>query len=291
MLINQELVHKIQGFLSLDGANAIKIVFNGLKVSKAKGSLRRNAYSLEDITGKSGSVSQFLEELTEKGIDKNVQFTLVKMYGSENKTTYHTAEQFTANIKEETMHNQSQPAPAQSMQPPMNYSPTPFGLAAPADMFGKMVDADRVKEYKEQIHEKKEEIKDLKSENRILKEENSSLKIKLSTATEKADLAVQKALLDKQGFLETESGGKMIEALGAILPKALEVVSPKTPQAAAVGMGNPLAHLSPVKQQFVQRLQQVNDEQVVMFNYLLDNWTEDFKTEFVALINKFDNEQ
>ncbi|AZJ34409.1 hypothetical protein D6T69_02235 [Tenacibaculum singaporense] len=263
--MNNQLSNIVENHLQGGSNHVIKVSSNGVKLVKSA-SAQKYAFTLEDIESKYGSIAQFLQALPEKGFSGAVVFTLQKTYTKDGKTTYHTLQTLTEKLTQD-----------------MNATdPTTAFLGAP-ELMAKMVQAERSADYKEQVQELKETVKDLRSRNRVLEETNSSLTIKLETAKEREELRVERELLKKKSFLETPAFEKTMETLGGMLPKILEASGGN-----AVGHPSQLAspNVSPIQKAFVQKLPTATDEQVMFFNYLLDNWQEDLITQVAQIIEQ-----
>ncbi|TCP22391.1 hypothetical protein EV195_11240 [Tenacibaculum skagerrakense] len=265
--MRNELLNILTDHLTASSTHVVKIEKDGSKLVKT-GSKRRYAFSLEDIVQKYGSIAHFLEALPEKGFDKQVVFTLQKVYGSATKTTYHLVNRITEDLIVNDMNEQEYIGSAV----PMNNNTSNF-LGTP-ELVAKMVEAERSADYKEQVQELKERVKDLRSKNRSLEEKNNSLTLKLDTAKEREELRVERELLKKKSFLETPAFEKTMETLGGMIPKVLEVAGANG-VIAQTGLSSP--NISQVHKAFIQKLSTmgVSDEQILFFNYLLDNWKED----------------
>ena len=282
--MNSRLVDILTTHLTASENHVVKIECNGLKLVKS-GSKRRYAFSLEDIEQKYVSIANFLQSLPEKGFDKTVVFSLQKMYGSPNRTTYHLIEKITEDLTTNDMSAEQSYREAPSQLPSM--MGTSNFLSAP-ELVAKMVEAERSTDYKEQVSELKEYVKDLKARNRTLEEQNNSYKLKLDTAKEREELRVERELLKKKSFLETPAFEKTMETLGGMIPKVLEAASVKN-NGSTASLASP--NLSQVHKAFLQKLanKNVSDEQLLFFNYLLDNWEEDLIQHTAAYIeNKED---
>ncbi|WP_299833769.1 bZIP transcription factor [uncultured Tenacibaculum sp.] len=255
--------------------HVVKIEKDGIKLFK-KGSKRRYAFNLEEIVKKYGSIANFLQSLPAKGFDSQVVFTLQKTYGTPSKTTYHLVQKITEDLIPKDMNEQEYTASHGASSITAN---THNFLGAP-ELVAKMVEAERSADYKEQVQELKERVKDLRSRNRSLEEKNNSLKLKLDTAKEREELRVERELLKKKSFLETPAFEKTMETLGGVIPKVLEVAGTNANNMASSQVGLSSPNISQVHKAFIQKLSStdVNDEQILFFNYLLDNWKEDLIT-------------
>ncbi|CAM1355853.1 hypothetical protein [Tenacibaculum halocynthiae] len=293
MFNNQKLVEVLKAHLngtSSNAVHAIKVACNGIKLAKKSGT-RRFAFTKNDIEQKYATLPAFLEELPVKGFKENVQFTLLKMYTRDNKTTYHTVAQLTENLtaenmesKSPTMNHYSTPTPQMVPQGGMNF------LGAP-EFMNKMVDADRVNDYKKRLSDLEEDLKNLRSDNRGLREKNNSLEIQLATSKDREELRIERVKMDVKGWHESPAFDKTMEALGGIIPKVLEVVQSKNQVPAQ--LGNPNLTLSPTKQGFLEKIQSesITDQQIGLFNYLLSNWNKNFVDSVLALIEKKENHE
>jgi len=270
--VKNRLVDILTEHLTGSKKHVVKIETNdGRKLVKTSNK-RRYVFSLEEIVVKYGSVANFLQSLPAKGFESQVVFTLYKIYGSPEKTTYHLIDKITEDIAVNDMNEQEQHT-TESAGLPMNTNTHNF-LGAP-EFVAKMVEAERSADYKEQVQELKERVKDLRSRNRSLEEKNSSLKLKLDTAKEREELRVERELLKKKSFLETPAFEKTMETLGGMIPKVLEMAGTNASQTPQAGLSSP--NVSQVHKAFVQKLSGIgaSDEQILFFNYLLDNWKED----------------
>lgn len=290
MLSNQKLAEVLKTHLngtSSNAVHAIKVSCNGIKLAKKSGA-RRYAFTKHDIEQKYVTLSAFLEELPVKGFKQDVQFTLLKMYTRDNKTTYHTVAQLTENLIAENMESKSQNnhynSPQMIPQGGMNF------LGAP-EFMNKMVDADRVNDYKKRVSDLEEDLKNLRSDNRGLREKNNSLEIQLATSKDREELRIERVKMDVKGWHDSPAFDKTMEALGGIIPKVLEVVQSKNQ--VSTQLGNPQVSLSPIKQEFIEKLQSgaITDQQINLFTYLLANWNKAFVDSVLELIeNKEEDE-
>ncbi len=273
--MNNRLIDILTDHLTASKNHVVKIEKDGSKLVKT-GSKRRYAFSLEEIVQKYGSIKSFLQSLPAKGFDLQVVFTLQKVYGSPEKTTYHLIQRITEDIILEDMNKQEYITPEGAL--PMTANLSNF-LGAP-ELVAKMVEAERSADYKEQVQDLKERVKDLRSRNRSLEEKNNSLKLKLDTAKEREELRVDRELLNKKSFLETPAFEKTMETLGGMIPKVLEIAGANTNTATGAQTGLSSPNISQVHKAFIQKLSTMatSDEQILFFNYLLDNWKEDLIT-------------
>lgn len=266
--MNNQLANIVYSHLSASAHNVIKVQREGVRLVKSNAE-QRYTFSLQDIEGKYGSIPNFLHTIAQKGFTTNVEFALLKMYESNGRFSYRPIQTITEDLTHD-MNTADNPEIVSTYPTAPTY---PNFLGAP-ELMAKMVQAERSEDYKEQLQELKEVVKDLRSKNRVLEEKNSSLTIKLETANERAELRVQKELLNKKSFLETPAFEKTMETLGGILPKVIEASANNNATAQPnTGLASP--SLSPIKKAFVQKLSVATDEQVMFFNYLLDNWKED----------------
>ncbi len=264
--MNNQLSNLLENHLKGASNHIIKVSSNGVKLVKAT-TAQKYAFTLDDIESKYSSIQAFLQALPEKGFSNNVVFTLQKTYTKDGKTTYHTIQKTTENLTQD-----------------MNVTdPTTSFLGAP-ELMAKMVQAERSADYKEQVQELKETVKDLRSRNRVLEEKNSSLTIKLETAKEREELRVERELLKKKSFLETPAFEKTMETLGGMLPKLLEASNGAGVAGQPTQLGNP--KISPIQKAFTAKLSTATDEQVMFFNYLLDNWQEDLISQVAQIIEQ-----
>lgn len=266
MLNNNELVNLLEEHLKNGNNHILKVESNNIKLSKKK-KKRKYAFNLLDIREQYGNINNFLKYLSDKGF-LNPTFTLQKMYGSEEKTTYHTLKKITQNLK-----NMSNTTTLES-----NFLGMP-------QMLNKIIQAERASEYKEELSELKEDIKELKAKNRILKEENNSLNIKIETIKEHAELKLQKELLNKKSFFESSAFDRTMGALGEILPKILENTATAKPK-------TQLNALKPsIKNNFIKKIisENITDNQIMYLNYLLTNWNEEILKKINQIIDE--NEQ
>lgn len=275
--MNNKLHDLLQTHLKTTVNHVVKVNSKGLKLIKSA-SKRKYVFSLEDIEQKYNSIANFLEILPQKGFASSVEFTLQKIYTKNGKTTYHTIQKITEDLQTQDMSATQQP-----FTPPQTITANNF-LGAP-ELMAKMVQAERSADYKEQVGELKETVKDLRSRNRVLEEKNSSLTIKLETAKERSELRVERELLNKKSFLETPAFEKTMETLGSMIPKALEVANAKN-MANASQLGNP--NISPIKKAFFDKVNTANieDEKIMFFNYLLDNWDKTLIQQVAQIIEK-----
>lgn len=269
--MNSKLIDILTTHLTGSKDHIVKIESQGLKLVKS-GSKRRYAFSLSDIVEKYVSITKFLQALPEKGFDKAVVFSLQKVYGSAKRTTYHLVERITVDITADDM-NTDHKYMETTNQFPVSIQGQNF-LGAP-ELVAKMVEAERSADYKAEVVELKEHLKDLRSRNRSLEEKNNSLTLKLDTAKERAALKLERELLQKKSFLETPAFEKTMETLGGILPKVLEARAGQTNQGMGIGLASPKG--TQVYNAFIQKLSSSHptDEQLLFFNYLLDNWKAD----------------
>lgn len=270
--MRNKLLNILTDHLTASQNHVVKVEKDGIKLFK-KGSKRRYAFNLEEIVQKYGSIAKFLQSLPAKGFDSQVVFTLQKTYGTPSKTTYHLVQKITEDLIQKDMNDQEYTTGHGAL--PITANTHNF-LSAP-DFVAKMVEAERSSDYKEQVQELKERVKDLRSRNRSLEEKNSSLKLKLDTAKEREELRVERELLKKKSFLETPAFEKTMETLGGMIPRVLEVAGASTNSGVNSQMGLGIPNASQVHKSFVQKLSTtgVSDEQILFFNYLLDNWKED----------------
>lgn len=262
-MINK-LANILYTHLTTSAHHVIKVQCEGVRLVKER-SQQRYTFNLQDIEQKYSSIPNFLHTIAQKGFTKNVEFSLLKMYESKGTISYRHLETITENLNNDmnTPNNQEITTSYPTQQTYSNF------LGAP-EFMAKMVQAERSEDYKEQLQELKEVVKDLRSNNRVLEEKNNSLTIQLETAKERTELRVQKELLNKKSFLESPAFEKTMETLGGILPKVIEASVNNNTANSTNGLSSP--SLSPIKKAFLQKLTIATDEQVMFFNYLLDNW-------------------
>lgn len=292
--MNNNLIKILSDHLQADVNNAVRVRSNELRLKKSGGSAHKFAFTLSDINGIFENVDNLLIELPKKGFTSNVQFTLIKLYTNEQgKTSYRKFEEITEDLTETTMNNTSTPTPVQSQQqvitPTNPYQNFGMALNAPAEFINKMVEAERGKDYKKTAEELEEKLKNSLSENRILREQNSSLEIKIATQKERAEIQRERDKMDQKGFLDSNGGAKVLETLGAIIPKAMEAFANKgAAPVQAASLASPEIEVSPVKKMAIEKIQSQNfsDEQTSVVNYILDNWEKEFIENIISLINK-----
>lgn len=292
--MNNNLIKILSDHLQADVNNAVRVRSNELRLKKSGGSAHKFAFTLSDINGIFENVDNLLIELPKKGFTSNVQFTLIKLYTNEQgKTSYRKFEEITENLTETTMNNTSTTTPVQSQQQVITqtnpYQNFGMALGAPAEFINKMVEAERGKDYKKTAEELEEKLKNSLSENRILKEQNSSLEIKIATQKERAEIQRERDKMDQKGFLDSDGGAKVLETLGAIIPKAMEAFANKgAAPVQAASLASPEIEVSPVKKMAIEKIQSQNfsDEQTSVVNYILDNWEKEFIENIISLINK-----
>ncbi len=286
--MSNQLAEILSDHLQADCNNTIRVQSNSLRLKKSAGSANKFVFSLEDIIQKFGSIDHLLAALPQKGFTDKVKFTLVKIYISNNKTSYHTVKEITRDLTEKIM--ETNPVTQTHQAPPIPQQNV-FGLgslAAP-ELISKMVEAERGKDYKQRAEKSEEELKNAHSKIRILEEKNSSLELKIATVKEHAEIQRQKDALDKKSFLDTETGSTIIETLAGLIPKGIEAFANKQ---APVQMQTPLAgpgpQVSEIKKTVIHKVQAQNfsDKQTGMLNYILDNWQQDFIEPIMELIKK-----
>ncbi|MDB0611758.1 hypothetical protein PL371_07730 [Tenacibaculum maritimum] len=292
--MNNNLIKILSDHLQADVNNAVRVRSNELRLKKSGGSAHKFAFTLSDINGIFENVDNLLIELPKKGFTSNVQFTLIKLYTNEQgKTSYRKFEEITEDLIETTMNNTSTPTPVQSQQQVITqtnpYQNFGMALGAPAEFINKMVEAERGKDYKKTAEELEEKLKNSLSENRILKEQNSSLEIKIATQKERAEIQRERDKMDQKSFLDSDGGAKVLETLGAIIPKAMEAFANKgAAPVQAASLASPEIEVLPVKKMAIEKIQSQNfsDEQTSVVNYILDNWEKEFIENIISLINK-----
>ncbi|MDB0601337.1 hypothetical protein PL373_09285 [Tenacibaculum maritimum] len=293
-MMNNNLIKILSDHLQADVNNAVRVRSNELRLKKSGGSAHKFAFTLSDINGIFENVDNLLIELPKKGFTSNVQFTLIKLYTNEQgKTSYRKFEEITEDLIETTMNNTSTPTPVQSQQQVITqtnpYQNFGMALGAPAEFINKMVEAERGKDYKKTAEELEEKLKNSLSENRILKEQNSSLEIKIATQKERAEIQRERDKMDQKSFLDSDGGAKVLETLGAIIPKAMEAFANKgAAPVQAASLASPEIEVLPVKKMAIEKIQSQNfsDEQTSVVNYILDNWEKEFIENIISLINK-----
>ncbi len=287
------LLKVLSNHLQADNSNAVRVSCNNSRLSKGPGANNKFAFTLDDIIEKFGSVDSLLNELPTKGFATNVKFTLVKIYTNNGKSTYRTFDEITENLTKEIMQTQNT---QHSFQPkenpvPVNHSNhVNYGLgaalAAP-EVINSMVEAGRSSDYKKRAEEAEEKLKDANSENRILREELAALKLKLNTAEDRAELQRKKEELDRKSFWEGDTGQTVMETLGGIITKGMEMVAPpvNTP---AQTLAAAQIQLSEVKSMVIEKIKSssFSDQQTNLINYILHNWEKEFIEEIKVLINK-----
>lgn len=285
--MSNPLAEILSDHLQADSNNTIRVQSNSLRLKKSAGSANKFVFSLEDITQKFGSIDKLLAVLPQKGFTDKVQFTLVKIYITNGKTSYHTVKEITRDLTEKIMNTTPVTQTHQAPIPQQNV----FGLgslAAP-ELISKMVEAERGKDYKQRAEKSEEELKNAHSKIRILEEKNSSLELKIATVKEHAEIQRQKDALDKKSFLDTETGTTIIETLAGLIPKGIEALANKqAPVQIQTPLAGPGSHVSEIKKTVIHKVQAQNfsDKQTGMLNYILDNWQQDFIEPIMQLIKK-----
>lgn len=291
--MNHNLTTTLSQHLQADSDNAIRIQSGNRRLKKRQGS-QKFAFTLDDIDKQFGGIDNLLVKLPQNGFETDVQFTLVKMYTKNNKTTYRTFEEITQDLTTAapTMNtptpstNPIPQAPKEVAPPAQNFG---LGYLGAPELIGKMVEAERGKDYKKTCEDLEEKLKNANSEIRVLKETNSSLEIKIATAKERAEIDRERDKLNQKSFLDSEGGAKLLETLGAIIPKALDAFAAKTnPVSIPSQLGNPIVAVSPIKEMAIEKIQSPNfsDEQTGVIHYILENWEQGFIEQIMALINK-----
>lgn len=300
-----DIIQKIKDHLSKSTRNFITVQ-NGTKRLKKDAFHNKFLWSEKDVEENFGSVEELLKQLPSHGFGSESLLLLRTKYSNNN---YIDKGQFTLKLKDEalvkpiekeknvqmTSHDQIQKQD-QSHQPnnPAHISTPPsvqpqYGLGFTPVATNEWTDL-KVKEQRYFDIETKNrelltELQDAKSENRILKEDNASLNRKLDTIEDRHSLALEREALGKKSFLDSESGQKAIEALGAALPMLLERKAVAAPM-----LGNPHASLSQTKQQFIQMISQdqVSDEQIIMLYHIMQysSSMDGFQEELQVLIQK-----
>ena len=290
------LLKVLSNHLQSDDSNAVRIQSESSRLSKGAGANNKFAFTYNDITEKFGSVDNLLKQLPSKGFSLNVTFTLVKIYNNNGKSTYRTFKEITENLSQKEVMNETSQVTGTAQQIAQPTQPVYTGhnyglgaaLAAP-EVINHMVEAGRSGDYKKRAEEAEEKLRDANSENRILREELASLKIKLATAEDRAELQRKQDKLDQKGFWEGETGQTVMETLGGIITKGMEMVAPsvKSQQATSV-LASPHLELSEVKSMVIEAIksQSFSDQQANIINYLLQNWEKEFIEGIMKLINK-----
>ncbi|WP_407324281.1 hypothetical protein R5O24_07745 [Tenacibaculum maritimum] len=278
----------LSSHLQANDSNAVRISSHNSRLSKGARANNKFAFTFNDIIEKFGGVDNLLDELPTKGFT-NVKFTLVKIYSSNGKSTYHKVNEITKNLTEKEMNPSTQHIP----QPPLyNGTQNNYGLgaalAAP-EVINSMVEAGRSSDYKKRAEDAEEKLKDANSENRILREELASLKIKLATAEDRAELQRKQDRLDQKSFWEGDTGQTVMETLGGIITKGMEMVTPpiNTPTPTPT-LGASQIQLSEVKTMVIESVKSSNfsDQQANIINYILQNWEKEFIETIMELIKQ-----
>ncbi|MGG8495959.1 hypothetical protein ACQY1Q_06060 [Tenacibaculum sp. TC6] len=273
------LINTLQEHLSSSENHVVKIKnATGVKLSKDT-PIHKYAFDLHYIESKYNSLQHFLSLLPGKGFKKDVVFTLQKMYGTPEKTTYHLVKEFKEDLEKESMNTPIQTSAQTYIPPTPSQDMFSSFLGAPG-LMNKFVDAERSNDYKQQVEELKEEIRELKSENRILREKNSSLEIKLQTANDRQDLAIEKAKMESKGFFESPA----FESLAGALPDvAKAIMGGQNVNSGALG-----SPVTQIQKSLFNKIQSENTEEqkIAFLIYLLENWKEGIDEEIVEILEK-----
>ncbi|WP_299839890.1 hypothetical protein [uncultured Tenacibaculum sp.] len=300
--MNNDLLKILSDHLLADSNNAIRVQSFKNKLSKGKASVNKFAFNLPDIIEKFGGVDNLLNELPNKGFSKQVKFTLVKCYKKNERISYHTIEEITKDLIEEKVMETQQNSAVQNnnqSQYPINYpnnqNNSLGAIMGHPEVFNSMIEARRSEDYKRRAEQAEEKLKNSESENRILKEKISSYEIKLATIKDKSDLERERDKLERKGFFDSEAGSSVLETLGALLPKVVDVVAAQkgVPTAPAPALGNPQVQVSETKQMAIQIIQSQNfsEDQTNIVNYILTNWQPDLIQGIQDLIYKRENNE
>ncbi len=276
----ENLINILRNHLAADENHTVKITPSGGKPIKREDAKKRKyQFTLEYIEQKYNSLENFLSLLRQKGFTKDIVFTLQKMYGEKESTTYHKVKEFKANLEEETMNNTHTPTQTHQQPVPTNTNPFPSFLGAP-QMMQKYVDAARSEDYKKQLDKMEEQLKDAKSENRILREKNSSLEIKLNTAEERKEMAVERTKMEQKSFIESDAVTALAGAIPDIISKL--PLGRQNPNAGALASPN----VSPIKQQLFNIVNNngISDEQIGLIIALLTGWNEDTQEQLIKIL-------
>lgn len=276
------LISTLQEHLSSASNHVVKITnASGVKLSKDT-KTHKYAFDLHYIENKYNSLENFLSLLPSKGLKKDVVFTLQKMYGTPEKTTYHLVREFKQDLELELEKEpMSTPIPATPPPTPVHQDPY-FGFLGNPGFMTKMVDAERSNDYKNQVEELKEDVKELKSENRILREKNSSLEIKLQTASDRQEIAIEKAKMDSKSFFESPA----FESLAGMLPDVAKVITSNMGGQQNPNVGTLGSPVSQLQKTFFQKItqEQISDHKISVLIYLLDNWKEGIEEKITEIL-------
>lgn len=267
----QTNLEKILGeHLTSHNTHVIRVVCDGVKKEK-KEKKERYVFTYNDVVSEYGSISAFLHTLN---VFSNVNFELVKVYKYGNKTSYRVLKSI--NKKNNIMEHHATPFPA--------HSPENSFLGHPQIM-QTMLGAARSEDYLTRAKKAENALEDSKSENRILREEVASLKFDLRTTQRESELDFKEKEMNRKGFLETETGGAVIELLSELGPQCLEFFKKKPVAVNALGLPS---DISESKRNLIQRISTSSENQVVALNFILQNWTKNL-VEKLELIFKEQN--
>lgn len=270
-----ELITRVERFLSENPSNVISVSQESLKLSKS--SAPKYAFTLDDISQIFGSVTEMIRELPNRGFRSGTKVALRRMYGTGGEASYATHQTLTLNFVEPSQVSVERELP----QPMMPSVPQPIAMGMPSmmgyaqipqhDWIKSEVIKERFEDLKKQNTSLEDELKDRKSRIRQLEEENFTLRLKIDTLEEKHEVRLQRELLKKKGFWESSVGENVVNSLGQIATAVAEnymSVAQETPVALAG------SHLSPTKQAFINFISQpeITDQQVeYVFNLIQQN--------------------
>lgn len=252
------------------------------KLSKSWATHNKFNWTKQDVLKEYDSVEAFIKSLPTRGFTNGTKLIIRRMEGGSPK---HKGE-IELNFSNQLQNQENLNTPQEKVEPiqkplantqPMNTSqssppPTPQvqQLSAPVvnglayaqvpqhEFVDLKVKEGRYSDLERQLKKAEEDLLQCKSDLRIEKEKCSVAERKIETLDDKWELKLDRQLNDKRGFLDTDTGKEVASALAGSVPDILKALN-RQPQA-AVGMGNPIAHFSEVKQQFVTQITNVQDE-------------------------------
>jgi len=264
---SKELFYKsIENHLNKKGG-LIAVTQGNKKLQKNNTNIFKFNWSKQDVLNEALSVQEFIESLPQKGFNSGSVLSLRRVHGN----TTSLEGEIILNFKDETAQSLSNPNQESSNinhnymqsnnnapqnQPPVNglaYAQMPTHEVI--DMKVKLM---RYEDLVDKLKRAEDDLSATKLELHTTKETLISTERKLETINDKHDLEKERIETSRKTFFDTDTGKEVVGALAGRLPEILEAFKPRQ----AVGMGNPLAGLSELKQQCAATLKDIPDEAI-----------------------------
>ena len=284
-----EFVEKLKQHLNKKGA-LVSVAQGKNKLTKKDAFKNKFNWTYDEIVAEFNSLENFLKELPKRGFTNGAIMGFRFDHGTSTRVDAQTKLNFGPEYDNPPITNNNNHTQTSMGSPENNNRPQPSGALGYTqvpqyEFINLKVQEQRHADIVRQLSQAEKDRDQAQSDLRIEKEKAWDLERKLSMVEEKWEMKLERIQNSNKKFFETEAGKQAIEAIkeiggqlaGAMLAKG-------SPQ--AVGMGNPMADLPAIKQELINAVIELNEEETNALNQTakalkLEGFL-DYLTQFVA---------